>query len=181
MKPTLVIVDMQEGLFKNAVRYDASGVVERINALSNAVRNASGAVVFIQHDGDKETGLAPGDDDWELLGALHRLDHDPVIRKTACDAFYETELDAFLQNMGASDLIITGCATDFCVDTTIRAAASRDYHVTVCADAHTTCDRAHLSAKTIITHHNWMWENIIMPRSKVIVTPAAEIITGMKS
>ena len=52
----------------------------------------------------------------------------------------------------------TGSATDFCVDTTVRAAASRDYEVALIADGHTTRDRPHLEAAAIIQHHNWMWE-----------------------
>ena len=39
-------------------------------------------------------------------------------------------------------LLVTGCATDFCVDTTVRVAASRDYEIVVVADGHTTADRA---------------------------------------
>jgi nicotinamidase-related amidase len=71
---------------------------------------------------------------------------------------------------------VTGCATDFCVDTTVRAAASRDYEVVVVADGHTTRDRPHLDAASIIEHHNWMWENLILPRSQVRVVPTEELL-----
>jgi len=46
--------------------------------------------------------------------------------KEACDAFYKTDLSRILQDHDTRELIVTGCATDFCVDTTVRAAASRD-------------------------------------------------------
>ena len=62
-------------------------------------------------------------------------------------------------------LIITGCATDFCVDTTIRAAASRNFEVVVVEDGHTTADRPHVDALSVMRHHNWVWENLIHPRS----------------
>ena len=35
-------------------------------------------------------------------------------------------------------LIFTGCATDFCVDTTIRSAVSYDFNVVVASDCNTT-------------------------------------------
>ena len=47
-----------------------------------------------------------------------------MIEKSACDAFLETRLDALLQERGITHLIIVGCATDFCVDTTVRSAGA---------------------------------------------------------
>ena len=63
--------------------------------------------------------------------------------------------------MGTKSLMITGCATDYCVDTTLRIAASLDYQLFAISDAHTTADRPHLDAGSIITHHNSMWRNLI--------------------
>ena len=110
---------------------------------------------------------------------LARTAADPVIRKAACDALYETDLARILGNIEAPRLIITGCATDFCVDTTVRSAASRDYDVTVASDAHTTADRPHLKAPAVIQHHNWVWENLILPRSRIKVVPTDQILKEM--
>ena len=54
-------------------------------------------------------------------------------------------------------LVIGGYASDYCVDTTLRAAASRGLAVTVVADGHTTSDRAHLDAAAIVRHHAAIW------------------------
>jgi nicotinamidase-related amidase len=51
-------------------------------------------------------------------------------------------------------LVIAGCKTQFCIDTTVRAATSRGYDVTLVADAHTTTDSDALTARQIIAHHN---------------------------
>lgn len=80
-----------------------------------------------------------------------------------CDAFYHTELEAVLQEHQVDELYMAGWATDFCVDTTLRAAASREYHMTVLSDAHTTADRPHLAAASIIQHHNLTWADLIVP------------------
>jgi len=154
----LLVIDMQVGLFEgDPPRDDADGVIRRINEVAKVVRATGGMVIFIQHEDDG--GLKRDTQGWEILPILERTDTDLLVRKQACDSFYETELADLLAQHGARQLIITGCATDFCVDTTIRAAASRNYEVVVVKDGHTTKDRSHLDAKSIITHHNWMWEN----------------------
>lgn len=176
MKVALLIIDMQAGLFQEETpRYDAEKVVERINSVARSIRAAGGSIIFVQHDGQPGDCLEPGKKSWEILPALERTNSEMVIRKQACDAFYETGLADLLQKLGSEKLIITGCATDFCIDTTVRAAASRDYEVIVVADGHTTADRPHLKAEAIIWHHNWMWENLILPHSKVVVRPAEQI------
>lgn len=177
----LMVIDMQVGLFEGQPpRHDAAGVIQRINTLATAVRASGGTVVFIQHD-EPSGALKPGTDGWQILPSLERTDEDLVVRKQACDAFYETELAEILEEIGVQQLIITGCATDFCVDTTVRAAASRDYEVVVIADGHTTRDRPHLEAAVIIQHHNWMWQNLILPHSQVEVLPTDRILSQLQA
>jgi nicotinamidase-related amidase len=62
-----------------------------------------------------------------------------------------------------------------------RDTASRNYEVVVVKDAHTTRDRSHLDAKSIITHHHWMCENLILPRNEVKVLPATSVIAWLHS
>ena len=176
----LLIVDMQVGLFEgDSPRYDADGVIQRINEIARVVRATGGIVIFVQHE--DSGGLKPETEGWEILPALGRMDSDLLLRKQACDSFYETNLPDLLEQYHVQEIIITGCATDFCVDTTIRAAASRNYEVVVVEDAHTTKDRPHLDAKSIIRHHNWMWENLILPRNEVKVLPASSVIDWLQS
>jgi nicotinamidase-related amidase len=177
----LIVIDIQVGCFgEDSPRYDTDGVVARINGLARAVRRAGGVVVFVQHDGPPGDAFEPGRDGWRLLPALDRLETDPVVHKRACDAFYETDLAQVLDKHGATELMMTGCATDFCVDTTIRAAASRDYEVTVVEDGHTTGDRPHVDALSVIRHHNWVWENLIHPRVQVKVEPVASLVARIE-
>lgn len=171
----LLVIDMQVGLFEvNPPRYDADGVIQRVNEIARHTRATGGSVIFIQHE--DEGGLERGTRGWEILPSLERMDSDLLVHKQACDAFYETDLADILEEHAIQQLILTGCATDFCVDTTVRAAASRNYEVIVVKDGHTTKDRPHLNAKLIIDHHNFMWENLILPRSEVKVLPACSVI-----
>jgi nicotinamidase-related amidase len=173
---TLLVIDMQRGCFAGEPpRHDAEAKIARINALARAIR-ANGPVIFIQHT-DAAEGLAQGSDAWQLLDSLDRSPHDCVVEKTACDAFLETGLDSLLKDRGVTDLIIVGCATDFCVDTTVRSAAAHGYKVSVASDAHTTRDRPHLAASKIIEHHNFMWEELLLPRhARVRVAPTEQLL-----
>lgn len=176
----LLVIDMQAGLFEgNPPRYDADGVIQRINEVARVMRTTGGTVIFIQHE--DEDRLMRGTKGWEILPVLERNVSDLLVYKQACDAFYETTLADVLKKQAVTQLIVTGCATDFCVDTTIRAAASKNFEVVVVEDGHSTKDRPHLDAVTIIRHHNWMWENLILPRSEVKVMTAKEVVSWLRS
>ena len=177
----LLIVDMQVGCFAGEPpRFDPEGTVQRINALAAATR-AEGVVVFIQHTA-AEDGFTRGSEAWQLLPTLDIRPEDIVMEKAACDSFLETGLDAMLTERGVSEVIIVGCATDFCVDTTIRSAASHGYSVVVAKDGHTTRDRPHLSAQGVITHHNYIWSDLLLPKGrKVRVITTEALLAEVKS
>lgn len=176
----LLVIDMQVGTFDAPIpQHDADGVVERINRLASALRRSGGRVVFIQHDGPAGDTFEPGSKGWQILPELMRATEDCVVNKRACDAFYQTNLRSLLDEMRTEQLLITGSATDYCVDTTVRVAASLDYRVTVVRDAHTTADRAYLDAVSIKNHHNTVWENLILPNAKVVVVPTDELLESL--
>lgn len=172
----LVVIDMQEASFTDSDKYDTEGVIDRLNKLSEYVRQNGGRVAFIQHDGEKEEGLVPFTKGWEILSLLIRGDGDAVIRKTTNDSFYKTGLDRWLRDNHVDRLIISGWATDFCVDTTVRAAVSHGYHVVVAADCHTVSNRPHLSAEKVIEYHNWIWKNLLAPFKAVDVLSLEEFL-----
>ncbi len=175
----LLVVDMQAGLFlPETPRHDAAGVISRINQLAAQMRARGNPVIFIQHDGNPGEVLAVGSAGWQLHPSLQCQPEDRIVRKSASDAFYRTGLKQLLRELGAERLLICGCATDFCVDTTIRAAVSHGFPVIAVADAHTTCDRPHLDAPAIIEHHHFMWQNLIMPANAVQVVDSATLLRG---
>lgn len=177
----LLVIDMQAGSFEPGERPDADQVIERINELARAVREVGGSVIFVQHDGRPGEPLAPGSPEWRLLDSLDRQQQDPVVHKTACDAFYESDLDQVLRRLEETELWVAGSATDFCVDTTIRVAASRDYSVVAVADGHTTSDRPYLDARTIVEHHNAVWRDLILPRSQVQVVETSALVERLSA
>jgi len=75
-------------------------------------------------------------DTWntDIVAALKPEPGDVVIYKTRFSGFYETELHSILKGLGIKHLIITGCTTSVCVESTIRDAMFRDYHPVLLAD-----------------------------------------------
>ncbi len=173
----LIIIDMQESAFKNSDKFDTSGVIDRINRLSEQVRKNGGSVIFIQHDGTAEEECAPFTPGWEILSLLNKPDSDIVVRKSFNDSFCNTDLDQQLRKRGIKKIIISGWATDFCVDAAVRSAVNLGYHVVVASDCHTVSDRPHLKAEQVINHHNWIWTNLITPGKKVELFSAKQILS----
>jgi ureidoacrylate peracid hydrolase len=75
-------------------------------------------------------------DTWntEILDELRPEAGDIVIKKNRYSGFYETELHDTLQRLGITDLIVTGCTTSVCVESTIRDASFRDYRCVLLSD-----------------------------------------------
>ena len=75
-------------------------------------------------------------DTWntEIVPELKPHAGDIVMYKTRFSGFYQTDLDATLKRLGIKHLIITGCTTSVCVDSTIRDAMFRDYQPVLLAD-----------------------------------------------
>jgi nicotinamidase-related amidase len=179
MSDALVIIDMQEGSFGPACppRYDISALLKRLNELARWVRDGGGTVVWVQHDGPPGDVLEPGRNGWQVLAALERRTNDEMISKTANDSFLGTRLEALLRQRMSSRVIITGWATDFCVDTTVRSCTAKGFKTWAVADGHTVSDRAHLSAAKIIEHHNFIWSNLIAPGGAVHVATCKELMS----
>jgi nicotinamidase-related amidase len=175
----LIVVDMQVGLRAGAPKRDLPAVIDRINRLADMVRKQSGKVIWIQHTGDDED-FAPNSPGWQLLPELNTQESDIVVRKTLNDAFAGTELQATLQRLAPDRVLIAGWATDFCVDTTIRSAVSRNHHVVAVSDAHTLADRPHLDASIVIRHHNWVWSELIT-KASVRVMSTSELLSAAPS
>ena len=75
-------------------------------------------------------------DTWntDIVPELKPSAGDDVIYKTRFSGFYETDLDARLEKLGVKYLIITGCTTSICVDSTVRDAMFRDYLCVLLSD-----------------------------------------------
>lgn len=172
-KKLLVVVDMQNGVLATP-RYDREGRAENINRLIAAADQT----IFIQH---VEGEMRVGTPDWAIIPELNQPPHARYVNKTACDAFWNTGLEAELLALEAKDFTVCGCATDYCLDTTIKVGASKGYRITVAADAHTTADRTYASAQQLIGQHNEVWQGLSLPGNPIAVIATEEIVRRWQS
>jgi ureidoacrylate peracid hydrolase len=144
-------------------------VVEPTERLLEEARRHDVPVIFVRthHDrwSDKESYYLRD----SPVGILHhmqpngrgsefyRLEPRPdeyVLTKRRYSAFFGTELDILLRNLGTQRLILAGVATNVCVETTARDACMRDFDVVVvreCVAAYS--EAAHNAALANIDRH----------------------------
>jgi ureidoacrylate peracid hydrolase len=158
----LIVVDMQNAFCDPrgsvARRFDISGYrtpIPAVARLVDAAHRSSVPVVWsrqehLEHDAGRlghripshtaKLGYVPclrGTWDAELLDELRPsvAPEDRVVVKRRSSCFHETTLEADLRAGGVDTLIVTGVATNYCVDATIRDAYARDFDVLVVEDA----------------------------------------------
>lgn len=182
VKTALLVIDVQRGIMddprlarKKVIDRAFSETVARIAALIDRARAAAVLVIYIQHDGGRGHRLEPGTPGWPLRPEIAPQPGEPVIHKRACDAFFGTTLAAELAAGGIQRLVICGCMTEYCIDTTARRAVSLGYDVVLAADGHTTADTAALRFEQIVAHHNALLDEFDAGGHQVCVCPSAEI------
>jgi nicotinamidase-related amidase len=174
MTSALLVIDVQKFLCTGQwAAFDIDRVIGNINNVCAKARAAGAPVVFIQHE--DEGPLRFESDGWQLDERLAMRPEDVRVRKTTCDSFQRTQLQALLQSRGVDRLVVCGLQSDFCVDTTVRRALGLGYPVTLVADAHSTVDNGVLTAAQIAAHHNVTLANIESFGPKVSAIPAAEV------
>jgi ureidoacrylate peracid hydrolase len=75
-------------------------------------------------------------DTWntDIVPELEPESGDIVIYKNRFSGFFETELDDVLRRRGTKYLIVTGCTTSVCVESTVRDAMFRNYSCVLLED-----------------------------------------------
>lgn len=155
----VVVVDMQndfcaEGGYIHATQgADMTGnqaLARRVGALVEAARRAGAAVFWIKAVYDHDLIPAPmlsrmlekgkgavccasgswGADFYEIAPAAG----EPVIEKHCYSAFHATPLDDLLRRRGVRTLVMTGVATNVCVESTLREGFFRGYYIVMPPD-----------------------------------------------
>jgi ureidoacrylate peracid hydrolase len=164
VRTAVIVVDMQNAFGSPGGMFDKAGIpinsiqaaVAPTRAAVEAARRAGLKIVylkmglmadlsdagakngawghFLAHMGVNDGVLTR--DEWgtDILDELTPGDDDTVLYKTRFSGFYETELDELLKGSDIEHLIVTGCTTSICVDSTVRDAFYRDYHCVVLED-----------------------------------------------
>jgi ureidoacrylate peracid hydrolase len=81
---------------------------------------------------------AQGSWEGDFYGDIRPEPGEPVVTKHRYSAFHSTDLDSILRTHGIRTIILTGVATNVCVETTAREGFVRDYYVVLVADGTAT-------------------------------------------
>jgi nicotinamidase-related amidase len=95
-----------------------------------------------------------------------------VVAKASCDAFFETELAAVLTLAGVDEVIVAGCITQYCIDTTCRRAVTTGFDVILVADAHMNAGGTSISYRQVIEHHNAVLDGLRAGAHAIRVVPS---------
>jgi ureidoacrylate peracid hydrolase len=141
IKPTakVLVAARQAGIkiiyLKMAFRDDLSdiGSEESVNRVRHVNFMHVGDTINAP-DGSKSRILIRNTWGTEIVPELKPQDGDIVIYKTRFSGFYQTNLDSTLKQLHKKNLIIIGCTTSICVESTVRDAMFRDYLPVVLAD-----------------------------------------------
>ena len=85
-------------------------------------------------DGSRSRILIRGTWNTEIIPELRPQPEDAVVYKSRFSGFYRTELDDLLKRQDIETLVVTGCTTSVCVESTVRDAMFRDYRCVVLED-----------------------------------------------
>ncbi|CAM5236103.1 Cysteine hydrolase OS=Streptomyces tendae OX=1932 GN=GUR47_36690 PE=4 SV=1 [Streptomyces tendae] len=180
MPPTsaLLVIDMQNTTI--AMAHRAAETVAAIAGLSERARASGVPVVTVRQ---RDAGMVPGTEGWRVVPELAPREGEPVVDKATPDSFLDTDLDAILRARGVTEVVVTGFATEVCVDTTARQALSRGYDLVVVADGHTTsvrtaADTGLVPADRSIARYNAVYRAIARPGRRIRVRAAADVDFG---
>jgi ureidoacrylate peracid hydrolase len=175
-KTALIVVDMQNAFVAPGAPLEvpaARGIVDNINRLAQALRQAGGKVVWVmstmpQKDSardwiylsdflasaNRETvraALRPGSVHHELWPQLDRQPGDLASYKDRFSPFSPgaSDLDARLKDEGIREVIVTGTLTNVCCECTARDAMMLNYRVIVPEDANAAGSVARLFAEVV--------------------------------
>ena len=86
---------------------------------------------------------------------LAPADGDVVVKKYRSSGFWGTNLDMLLRSNGIESVVITGCTTEGCVESTARDALFNDYYVVIVEDCVASDDRAQHEASLLLMRHRF--------------------------
>ena len=80
---------------------------------------------------------------------------DLIVRKYRSSAFWGTNLDMLLRSNGVETVVVSGCTTEGCVESTARDALFNDYYVVIPEDCVASDDRRQHEASLLLMRHRF--------------------------
>ncbi|MET8507446.1 cysteine hydrolase family protein [Streptomyces sp. NPDC004787] len=133
---TLVLIDYQNTYTRGVMELEGwEAALDAAEELLGKARAAGAKVVHVINDGGEGTPYDIRAEIGQIHPRVAPLEGEPVVVKTAPDAFVGTELGELLDAAGHQDVVIAGFMTHMCVAFTTAGAFLRGNRPTVVADA----------------------------------------------
>jgi nicotinamidase-related amidase len=107
------------------------------------------------HGGEALRYTVDGSKGQEIIPELAPRDGDTVVKKYRSSGFWGTNLDMLLRSNGIRSVVMTGCTTEGCVESTARDALFNDYYVVIAEDCVASDDRAQHDASMLLMRHRF--------------------------
>lgn len=137
MPAALILIDIQTGFDTPAWgARNNPGAEDNAGRLLQAWRDAGHPLCHIRHVSiEPGSPLGPETGGTEFKPQVAPLPGETVFDKSVNSAFIGTPLQAHLEGLGVTDLVICGLTTPHCVSTTTRMAANLGFRVRLAHDA----------------------------------------------
>lgn len=172
-KVALLVMDLQFGPLWGTYKKEETLLV--IKKLIEKAEIEDVPIIYTQHEELAGGFLVKGSQYWQFEQGIFPRSEDMIIHKQATDAFYNTSLKDELHKREITRLIVVGARTEYCVDTTCRAAIALGFNVTLVEDGH-TCVNGVIPAESIIKHHNYNLNTVATPETRISVIPSNQVI-----
>lgn len=97
----------------------------------------------------------PGTRGHEFIEELRPGDGELVVRKYRSSAFWGTNLELLLRSNGIRTVVVAGCTTEGCVESTARDAMFSDYYVVIAEDCVGSDDKEQHDASMLLMRHRF--------------------------
>jgi nicotinamidase-related amidase len=97
----------------------------------------------------------PGTRGHEFVRELHPLPDELIVRKYRSSAFWGTNIELLLRSNGIQTVVVGGCTTEGCVESTARDAQFCDRHVVIASDCVGSDDKEQHDASMFLMSHRF--------------------------
>jgi nicotinamidase-related amidase len=108
-----------------------------------------------RQDGPPLRYTVPGTPGHEFVADLRPLPHELVVQKYRSSAFWGTNLELLLRSNGIETVIVGGCTTEGCVESTARDAMFCDHYVVIAEDCVGSDDKEQHDASMLLMRHRF--------------------------
>jgi nicotinamidase-related amidase len=150
------------GLLRDARRANALVIHVQNTALPDRMSDSPAQIRFnlrmhAQHrgDGGPLRYSVPGTRGHDFVAELAPLPGELVVRKYRSSAFFGTNLDLLLRSNGIKTVVIGGCTTEGCVESTARDAMFSDFYVVIATDGVASDDPEQHAASMLLMRHRF--------------------------